>query len=61
MVWFSAGPITVGYEFIEYTTSEGDGFIELCGVVASPLDGAPRPFIIAATTEDRVASMLLHI
>ena len=61
MVCFSLEPITVGYEFTEYTTSEGDGYIKLCGVVTSHHDGAPKPFIIAATTEDGVASMLLHV
>ena len=41
-----------------YTTTEGIGFVELCAVVTNHLDGAPRPFIIAATTEDGVASTI---
>ena len=41
-----------------YTATEGDRFIDLCAVVTSHPDGAPRPFIIAANPEDGVASMI---
>ena len=52
----SSEPIEVGYEFTVYTAGEGDGLISLCAVVSSHAAGSPRPFTIAATTEDGVAS-----
>ena len=52
--------IEVGYESAMHTTSEGDGFIELCAVVNSHPAGSPRPFTFAATTEDGVASMITN-
>ena len=61
-----SGPITVGYERTVYTTTEGDGSVTLCAIVTEPATGgAPRPFIIAATTSDDTASeefaLCLHI
>ena len=39
---------------MEYTAPEGDGSIQLCAVITSH-NGAPRPFIISATTQDGTA------
>ena len=58
MLIFLSENITVGYEFTVYTTTEGIGFVRLCAVVTSHPGGAPRPFIIAATTQDGTASMI---
>ena len=55
---FLIDPIEVGYEFTVYTTSEGERFIQLCAVVTSHVAGSPRPFTIASTTEDGVASTI---
>ena len=48
--------IVVGYEKIVYITPEGMSYVELCAVVTSH-DGAPRPFIISATTQDGTAGI----
>ena len=49
----SAGPIRVGYEFIQYTTSEGEGVVELCAIIYVPASGgAPRDFVIEANARD---------
>ena len=49
----SAGAIQVGYEFTQYTTSEGAGVIELCAIISVPASGvAPREFVIEANTRD---------
>ena len=60
---FPAAPIVVGYEVVEYTTSEGTGSVELCAVVSSHPAGTPRDFTISATTQDGVgtASMLMSM
>ena len=39
-----------------YVTPEGMSYVELCAVVTSH-DGAPRPFIISATTQDGTAGI----
>ena len=57
LFFVSAEPIVVGYEFSEYTTSESIGFVELCAGVTSHSAGAPRPFVISATTANGSASM----
>ena len=48
-------PIDVGYEFIIYTTTEGDGFVTICAIIMISDEGSPRPFVISSTTEDGVA------
>ena len=54
------GPITVGYEFTMYTTSEGEGSVELCAVIYEPITGvAPRDFVISSTTSSGTAGMML--
>ena len=54
----SAGPIRVGYEFTQYTTSEGEGVVELCAIIYVPASGgAPRDFVIEANTRDGSAGM----
>ena len=56
--------ITVGYEFTVYTTSEGQGMVELSVIVFDPQPdgtlpplsgGAPRPFTLSVNTEDNTA------
>ena len=48
--------IVVGYELLEYTTSETEGSVELCAVILEPLSGeVPRPFELSATTTDGTA------
>lgn len=60
---FSTELITVGYEFTSYTTSEGQGYVELSVIIFDPLSGgplpggAPRPFTLSVNTEDGTASM----
>ena len=54
----SAGPIQVGYEFTQYTTSEEEGVVELCAIIYVPAFGvAPRDFVIEANTTDASAGM----
>ena len=51
--YISAGPIQVGYEFTQYTTSEGVGVVEQCAIISVPASGvAPRDFVIEANTRD---------
>ena len=48
--------ITVGYEFTLYTTNETVGEVELCAVIFQPpTGGAPRDFVISATTRNGTA------
>ena len=57
---FSAVDITVGYELTVYTTTEGQGEVELCAVIFEPdTGGAPRPFELSFTTEDGSAGQLV--
>ena len=57
----------MGYERTVYTTTEGEGSVELCVVVTSPATGgAPRSFVVAAATVDDTAGKeyvkyVLHI
>ena len=54
----STGFIQVGYEFAQYTTSEGEGVVELCAIIYVPVSGvAPRDFVIEANTRDGSAGM----
>ena len=53
---------TVGYELTVYTTSEGDGHVEMCAVVFDPPSGgAPRSFTLTVTTEDGTAGRSVYI
>ena len=45
----------MGYEMTVYTTTEGQGMVELCAVVTSHPGGSPRDFIIIANTRDGTA------
>ena len=57
----STEPITVGYEMSFYTTSEGQGFVELCAAITEPVSGvAPRPFNLTASTADGSARKYFH-
>ena len=54
----SAVLITVGYEFTIYTTSEGQGLVELSVVIFDPpTGGAPRQFALSVDTQDGSAGM----
>ena len=46
----------MGYELVEVTATETDGFVELCVEIMSH-DGAPRPFTLSATTQDGTAGV----
>ena len=49
-------PITVGYEYTVYTTSEDQGTVELCAIIYDPPSGlAPRDFVILSTIRDGTA------
>ena len=53
---FSTVPITVGYGFTIYTTSEGQGMVELSVIISNPPSGgAPRPFNLTVNTENDTA------
>ena len=57
---FSAVDITVGYELILYTTTEGQGQVELCAVIFEPdTGGTPLPFELSFATEDSSAGQLV--
>ena len=60
---FPTEPIVVGYEVVDYTSSEGIGLVELCAVVTSHPAGTPKDFTISATTWDGLgtASTLMSI
>ena len=46
-------PIVVGYERTSYTTTETEGFVELCAVIFQPASGeAPRLFELTVNTEN---------
>ena len=52
--------ITVGYNPILYTTSQGQGAVVLNITVFDPLTrGSPRPFTLVVNTEDGTASKFL--
>ena len=53
-------PITVGYEFTVYTTSEGEDMVELSVIIFDPPSGgAPRPFTLSINTEDGTAGIYM--
>ena len=57
-------PITVGYNPVLYTTTEGQGFVVLnITIFDPPTGGTPRPFTLVVNTQDGTASMfsLVHI
>ena len=50
--------IGVGYHPTVYTTSEGEGMVELnIFVFIHPVAGAPRPFSLSVTTQDGTAGV----
>ena len=54
----SEAVITVGYELATYTTSEGEGTLELAITVFNfPTNGTPQPFTLSVSTEDGSAGM----
>ena len=58
--FFSAVHVAVGYEFTVYTTTEGQGLVELCAVISDPHSGGPPlPFELPFTTEDGSAGQLV--
>ena len=60
---FSTELITVGYEFTVYTTSEGQGIVELSVIIFDSLSegplpgGALRPFTLSGSTGNGTAGM----
>ena len=51
--------VRVGYDPTVYTTSEGEGMVELnIFVFSHPATGAPRPFTLSISTQDGIAGML---
>ena len=55
---FPTDLIIVGYEFTVYTTSEGQGMVELSVIIFNPSSGgAPRPFTLSVNTEDGTAGI----
>ena len=56
--FFSPDPIVVGYDPTVYTTSEGEGMVELnIFVFSHPVTGTPRPFTLSVSTIDGTAGM----
>ena len=52
-------PIQVGYDPTLYTTSEGEGMVELnIFVFSHPVTGTPRPFTLSVSTIDGTAGTL---
>ena len=49
----------IGYERTVYTTTESNGYVELCARVFSPSGGTPRDIVISATTRDGTAGTIL--
>ena len=50
----------VGYEVTTYTTTETDGYVELCAVVFEPPSRlAPRPFELTVNTGDGSARKII--
>ena len=49
-------PIVVGHELTVYTTTEGNGQVELCVVIFDPPSGVPREFTLTINTQDGTAS-----
>ena len=53
-------PNTVGHEFTVYTTTEGEGIVELSVVIFDPPSGgAPQPFTLSINTEDGTAGIYM--
>ena len=51
-------PITVGYNPVFYTTTEGQGFVMLnITIFDPPTGGNPQPFTLVVNTQDGIASM----
>ena len=60
----TAVPITVGYNPVFYTTTEGQGSVVLnITIFDPPTWGTPRPFTLVVNTQDGTASMFspVHI
>ena len=58
---YDTGPITVGYQFTVYSTSESVGMVEICAIIYEPpTGGALRDFVISSTTRDGSASKRLN-
>ena len=54
--------ITVGYNPIFYTTTEGQGMVVLnITIFDPPIGGTPRPFTLVVNTEDGTASKFLPV
>ena len=59
---YSTVNVTVGYEFTVYTTSEGQGMVELSVIIVDPpTGGAPQPFTISVSTKDGSAGIITTV
>ena len=55
-------PITVGYNPVFYTTTEGQGSVVLnITIFDPPTGGTPQPFTLVVNTQDGTASMLTPV
>ena len=62
MYMYIAELITVGYEFVVYTTDETAGMVQICAVIYEPMTGgAPRNFVVSLTTRSGSASKRLSV
>ena len=53
--------VRVDYDPTVYTTSEGEGMVELnIFVISHPVTGTPRPFTLSVSTQDCTAGMLIN-
>ena len=61
LIMYDTGPITVGYQFTVYSTSESAGVVEICAIIYEPpTGGAPREFVVSSATRDGSASERLN-
>ena len=51
----------MGYEFTSYTTTEGEGVVEICAVITDPeTGGATRQFSLVSSTGNGTAGLYIH-
>ena len=48
-IFLHAVPITVGFDHMEYTTTEGEGVVSVCAAITHPETGVPRLFNLSYT------------
>ena len=58
MSYISGQEISFGFDSTVYTTSEGQGMVEVRIVIQTPsTGGTPRPFSVSVSTTDDTAGM----